>query len=73
MCVTAGGTSCDPTRLTSRSRQSTVERHSAFCDNERALGDNPLVESLINLCAVIGQNALSNADARISQLHNAFA
>jgi hypothetical protein len=73
MRVTAGGTSCDPTRLTGRSRQSTIQGHSALCDNEGMPGDNPLVESLVNLCTVVGQNALSYSDARVSQLHNAFA
>jgi hypothetical protein len=73
MCVTAGGTSCDPTRLTFRSRQSTIEGHPALCDDKRAPGDNPLVERLVNLRAIIGQNAFSYADARISQLHNALA
>jgi hypothetical protein len=73
MCVTAGKITCDPTRLTGRPRQSTIERHSALCDNKRAPGNNPLVESLINLRAVIGQKAVSYADARLLQLHNALA
>src|SRR6267143_1036057 len=73
MRVTAGGTSCDPTRLTSRSRQSTIEGHSALRDNKRTACGNPFVESLINLRALIGQNAVSYFDARTSQLHNPFA
>jgi hypothetical protein len=35
--------------------------------------DNPFVESLVNLRALIGQNVVSYSDARISQLHNPFA
>jgi hypothetical protein len=73
MRVTAGGMSCDPTRLTSRSRQSTIEGHSAFCDNKRTPRDNPFVKSLVNLRALIGQNAVSYSDPRVSQLHNPFA
>jgi hypothetical protein len=73
MCVTAGKGTCDPARLTGGPGQSTIERHSALCDNEGAPGNNPLVESLINLRAVIGQNALSYPDTRILQLHNALA
>src|SRR5438876_6154340 len=73
MRVTAGGMSCDPMRLTGRSRQSTIERHSALCDNKRTTCDNPFVESLINLCALISQNAVSYSDPRVSQLHNPFA
>jgi hypothetical protein len=69
----AGGTSCDPTRLSGRSRQSAIQRHSALCDNKRAPRDNPLVESLIKLRAVIGQNPFAHSCARISQLHNALA
>jgi len=73
MCVTAGGRACDPARLTRTSRQSTIEGHAALCDNKRALGDDPLIESLVNLGAVVGQNTLSYAHARVSQLHNTVA
>jgi hypothetical protein len=37
------------------------------------LGDNPLVESLVKLRAVIGQNFLPYAHACVSQLHNTVA
>jgi len=37
------------------------------------LGDNPFVKSLVKACALPGQNALSDFDARISQLRDAFA
>src|SRR5215813_7545123 len=47
--VAPGGTPCDQTRLASMARQSTVERHSAFCDNKGSLCDDPLVERLVNL------------------------
>jgi hypothetical protein len=73
MCVTAGGTSCDPTRFTGRSRQSAIEGHSALRDNEGVSSDNPFVKSLVNLRAIIGQNPLSHAHARIPQLHNTVA
>jgi hypothetical protein len=71
--MTSGGTSCDPARLARRSRQSAIEGHSTLCDNKRAPADNPLVESLVNLRAVFGQNALSYTHARVSQLHNTLA
>src|SRR5207237_2576272 len=35
--------------------------------------NDPLVERLVNLRAVIGQNAVSYCDPRISQFHNPFA
>src|SRR5262249_15917425 len=71
--MTTGGTFRDPTRLTDRSRQSAIEGHSALCDYKRAPRDNPLIERLVNLHAVVSQNALSYADACISQLLNALA
>jgi hypothetical protein len=73
MGVTATTDISDPSRLTGRSRQSAIERHPALCDDKRAPTDNPPVKSLVNLCAVIGQNALSYSDAGISQLNDALA
>jgi hypothetical protein len=60
-------------RLDSRPRQSTVKRHPAFCDYERAPTDDPLVEGLVKLRTLIGQNAFTHRDTGISQLHDAFA
>jgi hypothetical protein len=71
--VAAGQTICDPTRLAGRPRQATIKRHPAFCDDERAPTDDPLVESLVKPRALIGQYAFSHFDARISQLLDAFA
>jgi hypothetical protein len=71
--VTSGGTSGDPARLDGRPRQPTIKRHPTLCDDKRAPSDDPLVESLVNLRAFISQNALLDAQARISQLHNALS
>src|SRR6266487_1219305 len=63
----------DPASLSYRPRQSTIKRHSALCDDERAPSDNPLIESLVNLRAFISQNSFPHSDVRISQLRDAFA
>src|SRR5438876_5849044 len=71
--MTASRSPGDPARFAGRPRQSTIQRHPALCDNKWALRDNPLVENLIKPRTIIGQNALSHSDARISQLHDASA
>jgi hypothetical protein len=35
--------------------------------------DNPFIESLVNLRALIAQNVFSHFDARVAQLHDTFA
>jgi hypothetical protein len=71
--MTASRSPGDPARFAGRPRQSTIQRHPALCNNKWALRDNPLVESLVEACAFIGQYAFSHFDARISQLLDAFA
>jgi hypothetical protein len=68
-----GRRACDPARLTGRTRQSTIQRHPAFRDHKRAPDDNPFVERLVKACALLGQDALSQPNARIPQPRNAFA
>jgi hypothetical protein len=63
----------DPARLARRPRQATIQRHSALRDHERLSRDNPFIESLVNLRALIAQNVFSHFDARIAQLLDAFA
>jgi hypothetical protein len=64
--VSSGGTPGDPARLDGSPRQSTIKRHPALCDDEWARSDDPLVESLVNLPAFIGQNPLSHVHTHIS-------
>jgi hypothetical protein len=71
--MASSGRPGNPARLDSTPRQSTIERHSALCDDKGAPGDNPLVKSLIKLRAVLCQNALSHIQTGIPQLHDAFA
>jgi hypothetical protein len=68
-----GGRPRDPARLLGGPRQSTIKRHPAFCDDEWPPGDNPLVESLVEPRALIGQNALPHLDTRILQLRDTVA
>jgi hypothetical protein len=72
-CVAPSRRSRDPARLLGRPRQSTIKRHPTFCDDEWLPGDDPLVESLVEPGAIIGQNALPHLHTRISQLHDTFA
>jgi hypothetical protein len=71
--MTASRSPGDPASFAGRSRQSTIKRHPAFCDYERVLTNNPLIESLVKLRTIIGQNAVSHSDACISQLDNSSA
>jgi hypothetical protein len=73
MRMTALGTPCEPVRFISAPCQSTIKRHSALCDDKGTPGHDPLVESLINLRAVFGQNTLSDAKSGLSQPYDAFA
>jgi hypothetical protein len=63
----------DPARLLGGPRQSAIKRHPALCDDEWLPGDNPLIESLVDPRALIGQNALPYLHTRISQLRDTFA
>src|SRR5438067_12513588 len=71
MRMMASSTSGDPSRLAKCTRQSTIERHAAFSDHERASCHNPFVESLVESCALFRQDAFPHCDACFSQLHDA--
>jgi hypothetical protein len=72
-CVAPGRRPRDPARLFGGPCQSTIKRHPAFCDDEWPPSDNPLVESLVELRAFIGQNALPHLHTGISQLRETVA
>jgi len=56
----------NPTRLTWVPRQSTVEAHAAFCDHKRSSSNDPFIETFVKARTLLGQNAITDFDARIS-------
>ena len=69
--VTACSGTCDPARLAGSACQSAIETHAAFCDYKRSPGDNPFVEALVKMRALLSQNPIAYMDTGISQLRNA--
>jgi hypothetical protein len=73
MCVAASIASGDPSGLTRGTCQSSIERHTAFCDYKGLSGDDPFVERFIKARAFFCQNPVPHSDACLSQFDNASA
>src|ERR1043166_171555 len=61
-CVKTRGRGGYPSSLTRWCRESPIETHAAFGDDERTLGADPFVVSFIEDRTVVGQHARANPD-----------
>jgi hypothetical protein len=73
MCVAPSIASGDPSGLTRWARQSSIERHAAFCDYKGPPRDDPFVERFVKPRALFCQNPIPHSDACVSQFDHASA
>ena len=73
MCVAPSIASGDPPGLTRRARQSSIERHAAFCDYKWPPRNDPFVERFVKPRALFCQNPIPHSDPCVSQFDNASA